>query len=121
MRRSPSLFRSLDDSRTCDNICGNLHECYVQKNVEEGMKPEHRILNKDIVANDYKQLLHSYWDTKIQNFSVTDQGTSFTKLARSIFHIIMLNMNNKNVFKIMLTVFAFRASTNISKCHYHLH
>ena len=88
MRRSPSSFRSSDDSRTCDNICGNLHECYVQKNVEEGMKPEHRILNKDIVANDYKQLLHSYWDTKIQNFSVTDQGTSLTKLASSIFHII---------------------------------
>ena len=80
LRKSPrpSLFRS-SDSRSCDNICGNLQECYVQKNIEEGMQPEHRMLNKEVVPDDYRVLLHNYWDTKIQNFSVTDQGTHHLK------------------------------------------
>ena len=67
-------FRSGSDSDRCDNVCGNLYECYVEKNIEKAMGPEHRTLNKDIVSQDYKELFHNYWDRKIQNFSVTEQG-----------------------------------------------
>ena len=68
-------FRSVsDDSNRCDNVCGNVYECYIEKNIEKAMRPEHRTLNKDIVSQDYKELFHDYWDRKIQNFSVTEQG-----------------------------------------------
>ena len=71
------LFRKIGDSNKCDNVCGNLDECYIETNVEQGIRPEHRIPSKDIVVQDYNELLRSYWDTKIQNFSVTEQGASF--------------------------------------------
>ena len=68
-------FRSgTDDRDRCDNVCGNLYECYIERNIEKAMRPEHRTLNKDLVSQDYKELFHNYWDRKIQNFSVTEQG-----------------------------------------------
>ena len=78
-----SNFRSLSPSservKRCDDVCGNLKECYIENNIEKAMGPEHRTLNKDIVAQEYKDLFHNYWDAKIQNISVTEQGIIFAK------------------------------------------
>ena len=68
--------RTLGVTCTSDDICNDLDLCYLEKNIQKAIKPEHKSIDLDMLLTTYKDLLQSYWETKIENFTVTNTGIS---------------------------------------------